>query len=133
MSRTPTGPIPQTTPVPARRLKILAPVLGLLTVGMILLYGIVFDAPGGGVFTFLPVFVPVIVLAFSIGNPSQNMPGRLTLMAMPPVSISLLTATLVFGSYACSQAVGEWWWIIGGLLNAVPFLITGLLAARHTR
>lgn len=133
MSSTPSVPAARATALPARRLQLLAPILGVLTAAMVVVYGIVLDAPGGGVFTFLPAFIPAIVLAYATVNPPKGSPGRTLLLAMPPVAIGLLTATLVFGSYPLSDGITVWWWAIGGLLNAVPFVVAGLAAGRHAR
>lgn len=132
MSDTPSMPASRATAVPARWLQLLAPALGVLTALMVILYGVVLGAPGG-VFIFLPAFVPVIALAVAVGDPPKDHPGRLLMLAMAPVAVGVLTAILVFGSFTLGEAAGNWWWVVGGLLSAAPFLVTGLLARRHAR
>lgn len=133
MSSTPAVPASRGAALSARRLRVLAPILGILAAAMVMVYGIVLNAPGGGVFTFLPAFIPAIVLAFAVGDPPKGHPGRTLLLAMIPAAMGLLTATLVFGSYPQSVGVTTWWWVVGGLLSAAPFVVVGLVAGRQAR
>lgn len=133
MSSTASVPSPHTTTVPARWLRVLAPILGALTTLFVILYGVLLDASSGGIFVFAPAFVPAILLAFAVGHPAKDAPGRYWMLAMTPLAIGLLTATVVCGSMLFGQGSAAWWWIIGGLLSAAPFLVTGLVAARHIR
>ena len=131
MSGTPPVPAVRTTAVPARWLRLLAPTLGVLTALMVILYGIVLGAPGG-IFIFAPAFVPVLALAVAVGNPPKGHPGRSLMLAMAPIAVGLLTAILVFGSFTGGE-LSTAWWVVGGLLGAAPFLVTGLVAGRQTR
>ncbi len=131
MSSTPPVPAVRATAVSARWLRLLAPALGVLTALMVILYGIVLEAPGG-MFIFAPTFVPVLALAIAVGNPPKGHPGRSLMLAMAPLAMGLLTATLVFGSFTRGE-VATAWWVVGGLLSAAPFLVTGLVAGRQAR
>lgn len=111
-------------PARLRHLPLVAPFLGVLTVGLLLFHGLVLD-------TQLPIpslvwtLAPAFVLALLVGSPPLAQAGRHGLLAAPPLALGLVTATTVVGTVALDVPL---WWIGGAALSGLPFLLAAYSA-----
>lgn len=111
-----------------RFLPVLGPILGLLTAGFLIAsaVGLGSDAAESEfILTVLPAYIPAIVLAILIGNPSREQPRRLALMAMAPAAFGLVVITVLI-RFPFPEATVLM--IAGAVLSAVPFFAAGVLA-----
>lgn len=115
------------TSVPVRWLPTLAPILGVLTAFLVLLYGIVLSAPAGGIF----IFAPAVVLALIVGNPPRDHHRRYWILAMAPLAMGILAGTVLIGRLWLDEGLDQWWWLMGGFVSAAPFLLAGSIAEGH--
>lgn len=128
MGPVPRAPRPETAvvalPAGLRWLPVAAPVLGLLTMAVLLLHGFVIsdELPVPSV---VVTIMPAFVLALMVGNPPRERPRRWVLQASPPAAMGLVVATTLFGLTLVDSPA---WWIGGAVISTVPFLVAALAA-----
>lgn len=122
---------PQTPTKGLRSLRILGPILGILTAAALIVPSLVgADGTVDGFVTLMPAFVPAVILTVLIGNPHREHPRRLSLLTMPPIAFGLVTVTVVL-RYPMPEATGLL--LAGAVLSALPFFAAAMLARQPAR
>ncbi|ROR72173.1 hypothetical protein EDD31_0521 [Bogoriella caseilytica] len=109
-------------PARLRWLPVVAPVLGMLTMAVLLVHGFAIsdELPVPSV---VVTIMPAFVLALMVGNPPREHPRRWVLQASPPAAMGLVVATTLFGLTLVDSPA---WWIGGAVVSTVPFLVVAL-------